>query len=87
MFIGFNELFHENIGLSYVHIRHLYNDWSILQVLDDNFPERLHIAYVVRAPWIFHAVYKAVSPMLAADTKSKVRCILDPGLLAHRAVI
>ena len=47
----------------------------MIKVMDDNFPERLHVCYVVRAPWIFNAMYKVVSPMLAADTKAKVKIL------------
>merc|ERR1712032_127835 len=43
------------------------------RVLDDNFPEKLDIAYVVNAPRVFSTVFKLISPFLAADTKAKVR--------------
>ena len=43
------------------------------RVMDDNFPEKLHVAYVVNAPRIFSAIFKMLSPFLAADTKAKVR--------------
>jgi len=45
---------------------------KLSKVLDENFPERLHVAFVARAPWIFAAVYNLVTPFLAADTKMKV---------------
>ena len=48
---------------------------TLQKLLDDNFPERLHVAFVLRAPWIFAALYKLVSPFLAADTKRKVRIL------------
>jgi hypothetical protein len=48
---------------------------AMQRILDSNFPERLHVAFVIRAPWIFSALYKLVSPFLAADTKRKVRIL------------
>lgn len=45
------------------------------RVLDDYFPERLHVAFATRAPWIFTAIWKLVAPFLAADTKAKVRIL------------
>lgn len=46
---------------------------QLSRVLDDNFPEKLHVAYVINAPRIFSMVFKMVAPFLAADTKAKVR--------------
>ena len=46
---------------------------AMQKVLDDHFPERLHIGVVLRAPRIFSAVYAMVEPFLAADTKAKTR--------------
>ena len=46
---------------------------KMVKMLDDNFPERLHVALVVRAPWIFSAIYKMVSPILDAPTREKVQ--------------
>ena len=42
-------------------------------VLDAHFPERLHVAFVARAPGIFAGIYKLAEAFLAADTKAKVR--------------
>ena len=41
-------------------------------MLDAYFPERLFVALVVRAPWIFSAIYKLISPALDAGTRDKV---------------
>jgi len=41
--------------------------------LDNNFPEKLEIAFVVNAPRIFSSLYKLASHFLAEDTKHKVR--------------
>lgn len=46
-----------------------------VKVLDENYPERLHTAFVVRAPWVFSSIYKMVSPMLSADTRRKVQIL------------
>jgi hypothetical protein len=46
-----------------------------VKVLDNNWPERLAVAFVVRAPWIFAQVWKVVSPMLSADTRKKVQIL------------
>ena len=46
---------------------------KMVKMLDDNFPERLHVALVVRAPWIFSAIYKLVSPILDKPTREKVQ--------------
>ena len=46
---------------------------KMVKILDDNFPERLHVALVVRAPWIFTSIYKLVSPILDAPTREKVQ--------------
>mmetsp|Transcript_19883 Transcript_19883/g.33892 ORF Transcript_19883/g.33892 Transcript_19883/m.33892 type:complete len:287 (-) Transcript_19883:222-1082(-) len=46
---------------------------ALSRVLDDHFPERLHVGFVARAPRIFSGIYAMASPFLAADTKAKVR--------------
>ena len=45
----------------------------LTKVLDDNFPERLHVAFVANAPRIFSMLWRMVSPFLADDTKRKVK--------------
>ena len=44
-------------------------------MLDAYFPERLFVALVVRAPWIFSAIYKLISPALDAGTRDKVQIL------------
>ena len=46
---------------------------ALSRILDDHFPERLHVAVVARAPRLFTGIYSLASPFLAADTKAKVR--------------
>ena len=45
---------------------------AMLATLDGNYPERLKVCYVVRAPWIFAALYKLIRPLLAEGTRNKV---------------
>jgi hypothetical protein len=42
-------------------------------VLDNHFPERLHVGFVARAPRLFSGIYKLVEPFLAADTRAKAK--------------
>ena len=46
---------------------------QLSKILDDHFPERLHVGVCVRAPGVFTGVFKLAQPFLAADTKAKVR--------------
>lgn len=46
---------------------------ALQRVLDDHYPERLHVGFVARAPRLFSGVYKAAEPFLAKDTRAKVR--------------
>ena len=43
----------------------------LTRILDDNYPERLHVAYAVRCPWIFTALWTVVLPFLATDTRQR----------------
>lgn len=45
----------------------------LTKYLDDYFPERLHVAFATRTPFVFKALWQIVAPFLAADTKAKVR--------------
>ena len=47
---------------------------SAAQVLDDYYPERMAVAFVVNCPGFFMTLYRwLVAPFLSADTKSKTR--------------
>lgn len=46
-----------------------------VKVMDDNWPERLQVALVVRAPRVFSTIYKLVSPLLSTDTKKKIKIL------------
>ncbi|CAE8725580.1 unnamed protein product [Polarella glacialis] len=37
----------------------------------DHYPERLHRAYLVDAPWLFQGVFKAISPFIDSVTRAK----------------
>lgn len=59
--------------------RSLRHFMSLQALLDANFPERLHVAFVVNAPWVFGQLYKLVRPLLAEDTQRKVRILSKGG--------
>lgn len=49
-----------------------------INVFQNHYPERLHRAYVINPPYIFMVLYNLISPLLDANTKSKVRMLSDP---------
>jgi len=48
---------------------------EILDILQDHYPERLGLAFIINAPWTFHLMWKMLQPFLTDSTKSKVRMI------------
>ncbi|CAD5113276.1 DgyrCDS2456 [Dimorphilus gyrociliatus] len=47
----------------------------ILAILEDNYPEALHICYVINAPKIFPLIFDAVKPLLTNRTKNKIKIL------------
>ena len=45
---------------------------ALAKVMDLNYPERVHRAFVVRAPWIFSAIWKMFEPIIPKATKAKI---------------
>lgn len=45
---------------------------ATLKAVQDYYPERLHKAYLVDAPWIFNAFFKLISPFIDPVTKAKI---------------
>lgn len=37
---------------------------QLVKIVQDQFPERLHACYILNAPSVFWAVWKALSPMV-----------------------
>lgn len=48
---------------------------EIAHVLHFYYPERLHVAYITHAPWVFRAVWNLVSSLLTENTKGKIKFI------------
>jgi hypothetical protein len=52
---------------------------EIMQILSDHYPERLGIAMLMDAPFIFHGTYKLLQPFIPHKTKEKACCPLHSG--------
>ena len=50
---------------------------QLVNVVQDNYAERLGHCYIIGVNWFYWAMYKIVSPFLSARTKSKLHIITD----------
>ncbi|KAF9976763.1 hypothetical protein BGZ73_007898 [Actinomortierella ambigua] len=48
---------------------------QIIDVLGNQFPERLGKAYIIHAPWFFFPFYKLISPWIDPVTKAKIHFV------------
>eukprot|EP00923_Selenidium_pygospionis_P053226 GHVN01092217.1.p1 GENE.GHVN01092217.1~~GHVN01092217.1.p1 ORF type:complete len:660 (+),score=84.50 GHVN01092217.1:196-2175(+) len=55
---------------------------TFLEIFSNHYPERLHKAFIVNAPWYFTTLWSVVSPLLPSRTKEKIE-IIDPSNPYH----
>jgi hypothetical protein len=48
---------------------------ATLSILQNQYPERLHSAYICRAPWIFSAFWTMISPFIDPVTYAKIKFV------------
>lgn len=45
---------------------------AIAKILDNNYPERVHKVFIVRAPAVFASIWRMISPLVDEGTKAKI---------------
>jgi len=58
---------------------------ATLGAMQDHYPERLNKAFLVDAPWIFNAAFRAISPFI--DPKTRQKIVFVKGTPAQRAAV
>jgi len=61
--------------LSYFQVTHyevLELLYTCIRVYEGNFPDRLHKAVIINAPWVFNMVFPAIKNVLSGVTLQKV---------------
>lgn len=59
-------------GLTSSHMPPMKTSKETLNILQNHYPERLKCAYTLRAPFIFHAFFRMISPFIDPVTKKKI---------------
>lgn len=45
---------------------------TTLHIMQAHYPERLHKAFLIQPPWLFHVAFKALSPFIDPITRDKI---------------
>jgi hypothetical protein len=67
-------------GYTSSHMPTMKTSKETLNILQNHYPERLRTAYCIRAPFVFYAFFKMVSPFIDPVTKKKISMIKNSEL-------
>lgn len=67
-------------GYTSSHAPTMKTSTETLNILQNHYPERLNCAYCIRAPFVFYAFFKMVSPFIDPVTKKKICMIKNAEL-------
>eukprot|EP01089_Gocevia_fonbrunei_P021623 TRINITY_DN846_c0_g1_i1.p1 TRINITY_DN846_c0_g1~~TRINITY_DN846_c0_g1_i1.p1 ORF type:complete len:290 (-),score=73.20 TRINITY_DN846_c0_g1_i1:54-923(-) len=62
----------QGTGMRQSSVGNIQVSMDCLNVLQNQYPERLGVAYMMNAPWVFTAFWKCVSPFIAEETMKKI---------------
>ena len=51
--------------------------YKLINVFQDNFPELLRRAIIIRAPWLFYGMWKLVKPALDPRVREKISIVRE----------